>query len=295
MSRNVTIAGASYSAVPAIEVPATGGGTATFTDVSDTTAAASDVAQGTYFYTAAGVRTEGTSTGGGGGTITQDEDGYITISEGGSTPVLQVKSVTPSETAQTVTADTDYDGLSSVSVGAISSTYVGSGVTKKAAATYTPTTTAQTIAAGQYLNGAQTIAGSANLIPGNIKSGVNIFNVIGSYTGGGVALQTCEVTIASTIDFDFDVLYTSFDGSAMYYIWDTVTANGTVTCTGVLAGAALVIVPSIQYDPDYIYGPPEWTAHGDEETGEPPVPDSYYNFCVAVPTVDGTITIEELS
>lgn len=47
-------------------MPKTGGGTATFTDVTDTTAAAADVASGKYFYTAAGVRTQGTNSGGGG-------------------------------------------------------------------------------------------------------------------------------------------------------------------------------------------------------------------------------------
>lgn len=64
MSQNITIMGASYSAVPAVTLPKTGGGTATFTDVTDTTAAAADVASGKYFYTAAGVRTAGTSSGG---------------------------------------------------------------------------------------------------------------------------------------------------------------------------------------------------------------------------------------
>ena len=64
MSQNITIMGASYSAVPAVTLPKTGGGTASFTDVTDTTATAADVASGTYFYTAAGVRTAGTSSGG---------------------------------------------------------------------------------------------------------------------------------------------------------------------------------------------------------------------------------------
>ena len=66
MAQNITLLGASYSAVPAVRLPKTGGGTADFTDVSDTTAAAADVASGKYFYTAAGVRTQGTSSGGGG-------------------------------------------------------------------------------------------------------------------------------------------------------------------------------------------------------------------------------------
>lgn len=67
MAQNITLLGANYSAVPAVNLPKTGGGTATYTDVTDTTAAAADVASGKYFYTAAGVRTQGTSSGGGGG------------------------------------------------------------------------------------------------------------------------------------------------------------------------------------------------------------------------------------
>lgn len=59
MSQNITLLGASYSAVPAVQLPKTGGGTATFTDVTDTTAAAADVASGKYFYTVAGTRTQG--------------------------------------------------------------------------------------------------------------------------------------------------------------------------------------------------------------------------------------------
>ena len=56
-------------------------------------------------------------------------------------------------------------------------------ITSKSAQTYTPGTTDQTIASGQYLAGAQTIAGDADLVAGNIKSGVNIFGVTGTYQG----------------------------------------------------------------------------------------------------------------
>lgn len=196
----------------------------------------------------------------------------------GGTVSLQAKTATPSETAQTITADAGYDGLSQVSIDAVSNTYVGSGinrrsssdltasgasvsvpagyyasaasksvssgsvtapssisgssasvstgnntltlnksvsvtpkvttagyvnagtagnasvsltanVTTKAAATITPKTTDQTIPAGTYLTGAQTISGDANLLPSNIISGKSIFGVSGSvafvtyYTG----------------------------------------------------------------------------------------------------------------
>ena len=71
MAQNITLMGASYSDVPAVTLPKTGGGTASFFDVSDTTAAASDVASGKYFYTSSGVKTQGTSSGGGGSSWTK--------------------------------------------------------------------------------------------------------------------------------------------------------------------------------------------------------------------------------
>lgn len=73
MAQNITLLGASYSAVPAVQLPKTGGGTATFTDVTDRTAAAADVSNAKYFYTSAGVKTQGTLT-------------FSTIYTGGSAP-----------------------------------------------------------------------------------------------------------------------------------------------------------------------------------------------------------------
>ena len=64
MAQNITWLGNSYTDVPALTLPKTGGGTASFTDVTDTTAAAADVASGKYFYTSGGVRTQGTASGG---------------------------------------------------------------------------------------------------------------------------------------------------------------------------------------------------------------------------------------
>ena len=64
MAKNITLMGASYTDVPAVTLPQTGGGTASFTDVTDTTATASDVAQGKVFYAADGNQTIGTASGG---------------------------------------------------------------------------------------------------------------------------------------------------------------------------------------------------------------------------------------
>ena len=107
----------------------------------------------------------------------------------GASVSLQSKTVTPSESSQTITADSGYDGLSQVSVGAISSTYIGSGVERKSAQTYTPGRSSQIIESGQYLDGNQVISGDTNLIAGNIKSGKTIFGVAGSYSGDSITLQ----------------------------------------------------------------------------------------------------------
>lgn len=55
-------------------------------------------------------------------------------------------------------------------------------LTTKETTTYTPTTTNQTITYGTYLTGNQTIKGDVNLKAENIKSGISIFGITGTYS-----------------------------------------------------------------------------------------------------------------
>lgn len=105
MAQNITLLGANYSAVPAVTLPKTGGGTATFTDVTDTTAVASDVASGKYFYDSNGTRTQGTNSGGGGSGLT-----LLKTTSLGS---LSTSSTSGADTGKTmtVTGYNDYDLL----------------------------------------------------------------------------------------------------------------------------------------------------------------------------------------
>lgn len=88
-----------------------------------------------------------------------------------------------------VTPNVTIAGYISAGTAGNSSISLTASVTTKAAATITPTTTNQTITAGTYLTGTQTIAGDADLVASNIISTANIFGVQGSvvvqsyYTG----------------------------------------------------------------------------------------------------------------
>lgn len=68
------------------------------------------------------------------------------------------------------------------------------------ASSYTPTTTDQSISSGVYLGGVQTISGDANLISGNIKSGVSIFGVAGTYEG--TAGSSTDFSVVTTVPGD---------------------------------------------------------------------------------------------
>ena len=113
----------------------------------------------------------------------------------GENITLQDKTATPTEEAQTITADEGYFAIENMTVEAIPSDYVGSAVQKVSETTYTPTTTDIVIDANQYLDGAQTIKGDANLLEENIAEGVELFGLTGTHKGGTTPiLITKEIT-----------------------------------------------------------------------------------------------------
>ena len=80
------------------------------------------------------------------------------VSQGSPTLQSKTKSYTPTETAQTesVTADGGYDGLDtvSISVAAITSNYVGSGVTQRSSSDLTASGATVTVPSGYYASNA---------------------------------------------------------------------------------------------------------------------------------------------
>lgn len=208
MAQNVIINGVTYNAVPEVDIPKSGGGTAKFTDTSDATLdgggkmlnGVTAYAGGTKYTGSIETKTS-SNLSASGDTVTAPAGYYATsaskaVAAGSATApgtisgtsasvstgtnvltLTKTVSVTPSVTAGYVSAGTA--GNSSVSLSAT--------VTTKAAATITPGTSNQEIAAGTYLTGKQTISGDANLVAGNIKSGVSIFGVSGSLTAATVS------------------------------------------------------------------------------------------------------------
>lgn len=108
----------------------------------------------------------------------------------------QAKSVTLSESAQTIKPDANHDGLSQVSVPGISNTYVGSAVTKQAGKTVTPTKTEQTaVDANVYTTGAVKVgaipsnyiipSGSQNITQNDTYDVTSLASVVVNVSGGG--------------------------------------------------------------------------------------------------------------
>lgn len=208
MAQNVVINEVTYQNVPSVEIPKSGGGTAEFVDTSDATLSSGDQMLDGYTSYSDGTKYTGNITTKSGSDITAS--GATVTVPAGYYSSQQTKSVTSgsatapatiSGTSASVSTGTNTLTLSkTVSVTpTVSAGYVSSGtagdsavsltasVTTKGAATITPGTSDQTIAADTYLTGAQTIKGDSNLQSGYIKNNVTIFGVTGSLTSVAVS------------------------------------------------------------------------------------------------------------
>lgn len=180
-------------------------------DVSQVTASAANVLAGTYIVTNQG-RIQGTMKNNGNvaGTISTKDGSYtiptgyhsgsgtVKISDTEKAKIIPAnikKGVTILGQTGTCEAGTTTSGTDTTDATA-SASDIRSGKTayvngrkltgtipNQAAQTITPGTTDKTISSGKYLSGTQTIKGDSKLVASNIKSGISIFGVTGTYTG----------------------------------------------------------------------------------------------------------------
>lgn len=208
MAQNVVINSVTYQNVPSIQIPKSTSGTAEFFDTSDATLDSGDkmlsgntaYANGTK-YTGTIASKSGTDITASGDTVTVPAGYYSAqqtkaVSAGSATAPATISgtSASVSTGSNTLTLSKTISVTPTVSAGYVSAGTAGNSsvsltasVTTKAAATITPGTSNQEIAAGTYLTGKQTIAGDSNLTAANIKQGVSIFGVDGSLSSVAVS------------------------------------------------------------------------------------------------------------
>ena len=209
MAQNVVINGVTYQNVPSVQIPLSGAtGSAEFFDTSDATldSGAKMLSGNTAYsngtkYTGSIATKTGTDITVSGDTVTVPAGYYAaqntkSVASGSATAPASVSgaSATVSTGTNTLTLSKTVSitpvvtaGYVSAGTAANSSVSLTASVTTKAAATITPSTSNQEIAAGTYLTGKQTVLGDPNLLASNIKSGVTIFNVAGSLTSATVS------------------------------------------------------------------------------------------------------------
>lgn len=149
-------------------------------DTSDATATAQDIRTGKTAYVD-GEKVVGELVP---GIDTSDADATAENIDSGKTAYVKGQKVTGISTKiNTSDANAAAADLLANKTAYVNGVKITGSASAKEATTITPTTADQTVAAGTHLTGLLTIKGDPNLLAENIKSGVTIFGVAGTYTG----------------------------------------------------------------------------------------------------------------
>jgi len=186
-----------------------------------------------------------------------------------STPSLQSKFVTPTESAQVIVPDSGYDGLDEVDVAAIPSTYIGSGVTQRNSSDLTASGATVTVPAGYYSSQASKAIGTGSVAAPTITVDSETGEISASArinAAGYLALNTTRSSTAQ-LDTQEDLTITPTTSpqiavTAGKYTTGTVVVAampsgtaGTPTATkGTVSNHAISVTPSVTNSAGYIAG-----------------------------------------
>lgn len=145
----------------------------------------------------------------------------------GGTINNQNKAVTPNETEQSITFDSGYTGLGTVTVGAISSTYVGSGITRRSSTDLTASGKIITVPAGFYETQATKDVASGSVTGPSSLSGSSATITTGTNT---ITLTKTGVSTTPTVSAGYIASATS--STATVALTASVTVNPTPTASG---------------------------------------------------------------